>query len=92
MVVIKVLTSPSCPYCPLATEVVRKFVKEKKDVVALELSVTTDEGMKEALKFGIRSVPAIIIDDTYVMVGVPTMGELKSAVEMVENKNRDAKI
>jgi len=80
-VVIKLLTSPTCPYCPRAREVVRKFVESRKDVVAIELSVTTDEGLKEAMKFGISGVPAIIVNDRFVMLGVLSLEELEKVVE-----------
>ncbi|MBE8538778.1 thioredoxin family protein [Geoglobus acetivorans] len=81
MITIKLLTSPTCPYCPRAREVVKKLVEEERDVMALELSVTTDEGLKEALKFGISGVPAIIINDTDVILGVPRFSNLKRLVE-----------
>ncbi len=57
MAEIKLLTSPTCPYCPKAREVVKKLIRSEKDVIALELDVTTEEGLKEALKFGIKAVP-----------------------------------
>jgi small redox-active disulfide protein 1 len=81
MIRIKLLTSPTCPYCPMAADVVRRFAEKNKDVLAMEISVTTEEGMKEAVKFGIRGVPAIIINDRAVMLGVPDMEELKRMVE-----------
>lgn len=77
MITIKLLTSPTCPYCPRAREVVKKLVEEEKDIVALELSVTTDEGLKEAMRFGISGVPALIINDREVFLGVPNISELR---------------
>jgi small redox-active disulfide protein 1 len=84
MVVIKLLTSPTCPYCPMAKDVLRRFAEQRKDVLVMEMSVTTDEGMKEALKFGIRSVPAMIINDKRVLIGVPTINDLMRVVEETE--------
>ncbi len=80
VVTIKLLTSPRCPMCPKAKKVVEKLVEEEKDVVAIELPVNTEKGFKEALRFGIRAVPAIIINDKLVMIGVPTIDQLKEAV------------
>lgn len=80
--VIKLLTSQTCPYCPQAREVLKKLTKERKDVVVLELSVNTDEGMKEALKYGIRGVPSIIINDRYVISGVPRIEDIKRVLEV----------
>ncbi len=81
MVVIKLLTSPTCPMCPKAKEVVERLVKEEKDIVALELPVNTEEGYKTALKFGIRYVPAIIVNDKRIIVGVPTLEDLRRIVK-----------
>lgn len=81
MIMIKLLTSPTCPYCPKAREVLREFTKQEKDVIAMELSVTTDEGLKEALRFGISGVPAFIINDREVILGVPRLSELRRVVE-----------
>lgn len=81
MITIKLLTSPTCPYCPKAREVVKELAEENENVVALELSVTTDEGLREALKFGISGVPAIIINDADVIMGVPRLSDLRRLVE-----------
>ncbi len=81
MITLKLLTSPTCPYCPRARDVVRQLAEEEKDVIALELSVTTDEGLREAMRFGISGVPAIIINDREVLLGVPRMAELKRIVD-----------
>ncbi len=81
MITIKLLTSPTCPYCPRAREVVKQLAEEDGDVIALELSVTTDDGLKEAMRFGISGVPAIIINDREVLLGVPRMADLRRIVE-----------
>ncbi len=86
MVVIKLLTSPTCPYCPMAKDVLKRFAEQRKDVLVMEMSVTTDDGMKEALKFGIRTVPAIIINDKQILIGVPTLNDLAKAVEAAESE------
>jgi len=80
MITIKLLTSPTCPYCPRAREVVKRLTEEERDIIALELSVTTDEGLREAMRFGISGVPAIIINDRDVLLGVPRMSELRRIV------------
>ena len=83
MTIIKLITSPTCPHCVTAKKVLEEF-SEQKDVQIIELSVTTDEGMKEAIKFGVRSVPAIVVNDKKVIVGVPSVEELAKAVEDTE--------
>ena len=59
-----------------------RLIKENKNLLVMELSVTTDEGMKEAIKFGIRTVPALIINNKYVIRGIPKLEELKSILEV----------
>jgi len=83
-ITIKLLTSPTCPYCPMAADVVREYAESRDDVIAMEIPVNTDEGLKEALKFGIRGVPALIINDEAVMFGVPKLSELERVVERVK--------
>ena len=83
MTIIKLIASPTCPHCVTAKKVLEEF-SEQKDVQIIELSVTTDEGMKEAIKFGVRSVPAIVVNDERVIVGVPSVKELARAVEETE--------
>ncbi len=82
-VVVKLFTSPTCPYCPAAEEVVEKVAKEE-GIMAIKLPVNTDEGLKEALKYGVRSVPTIVVDDRYVFVGVPREVELRRLVRKLK--------
>jgi len=86
MIVIKLLTSPNCPMCPKAKDVVKKLTEDDKDVVALELPVNTDEGFQEAVKFGISVVPAMIINDEYVILGVPSLEDLRDIVKKFKQK------
>ena len=81
LITIKLLTSPICPYCPMAADVVRRYMEKNRDVIAMEIPVNTDEGLREAVKFGIRGVPALIINDEAVMLGVPRLFELEMIVE-----------
>lgn len=79
MVVMKLFTSPTCPYCPKAEKVVSKVAKEE-GVLALQLPVNTDEGMREALKYGIRGVPALVVNERYLILGVPDEVELRRLI------------
>lgn len=56
-------------------------MEKNRDVIAMEIPVNTDEGLREAVKFGIRGVPALIINDEAVMLGVPRLFELEMIVE-----------
>jgi len=83
VVLVKLFTSPTCPYCPKAEEVVSRVAREE-GIVAIKLPVNTDEGMREALKFGIRAVPAVVINDVYIMLGVPDEFELRNLVRVLK--------
>ena len=83
MVMMKLFTSPTCPYCPKAEKVVSKVAKEE-GVLAMNFPVNTDEGLKEALKFGIRGVPALVINDKYLILGVPDEGELRELIRKLK--------
>jgi len=83
MVLMKLFTSSTCPYCPKAEKVVSKIAKEE-GVLAIELPVNTDEGMKEALKYGIRGVPAVVINEAYLILGVPDENELRGLVRKLK--------
>lgn len=79
MVMMKLFTSPTCPYCPKAEKVVSKVAREE-GVLAINLPVNTEEGLREAIKFGIRGVPALVINDQYLILGVPDEVELRRIV------------
>lgn len=79
MVMVKLFTSPTCPYCPRAERVVSKVAKEE-GIPAIELPVNTEQGMREALKYGIRGVPAVVVDEKYLILGVPDEIELKKLI------------
>ena len=82
-VVIKLFTSPTCPYCPLAEEVVEKVAREE-GVLAMRFAVNTDQGLKEALKYGIRGVPTIVVNERYVIVGVPREDEFRRLIRKLK--------
>ncbi|MET1124352.1 MAG: MJ0307 family thioredoxin [Archaeoglobaceae archaeon] len=82
-VVIKLFTSPTCPYCPKAEKVVEKVAREE-NVLAMQFKVNTEEGLKEALKYGIRGVPALVLNDEYLILGVPKEEELRRLIRKLK--------
>jgi len=81
-VTIKVITSPTCPYCPQAVKLVRELAKNDSGIIAVELPITTSRGYQEAVKFGISGVPSLIINDRHVVHGLPSKEKLLMAIEM----------
>jgi small redox-active disulfide protein 1 len=86
MILIKLFTSSTCPACPKAKEVVERIVKEDKDVIVMEFQVNTDEGMKEALKYNVRAVPTLVLNDRYMIVGVPSYERLREIIERLKEE------
>ena len=58
---IEVFTSPTCPHCPSAKKLAFEVAKERDDVVVKEMSTATHEGQRKAKRYGIMSVPTLII-------------------------------
>ncbi|MBN1386583.1 hypothetical protein JW968_06460 [Candidatus Woesearchaeota archaeon] len=56
-----IFTSPTCPNCPPAKKVAQELRKERDDFDLIELSTMSPEGIAEAGRLGIRSVPTFII-------------------------------
>lgn len=72
---VEVFTSPSCPYCPMAEQVVEEAKKEIKDDMDIEVvNIMTDR--QRAIDYGIMAVPAIAINGVVEFVGAPTKEEL----------------
>lgn len=71
---IDLLTSPGCPGCPAARDVVRAFAAERPGVEVHEWDVTRDTG--PAVGRGIFATPAVILDGGRILLGVPSREEL----------------
>ena len=77
---IEVFTSPTCPNCPAAVRATKELLAANKElggrVLWKELSTATPQGRRKAAKYGIRSVPTIIMSNSRGgkggIVGTPT--------------------
>lgn len=80
---IEILKTEACPWCPMATEVVRRVAKEfGSKVVVKETYVDKDPKARErAIELGIMAVPAIIINGMLRFTGVPRDINLKYEIE-----------
>jgi len=63
---LKLFSSPRCMPC----KILKKKLLEK-GIIFEEINVETDEGLKEAEKYGVTAVPTIIKDDELIVVGLP---------------------
>lgn len=71
---VEVFTSPSCPHCPMAEQVVEEAKKEIDDMDVEIVNIMTDR--QRAIDYGIMAVPAIAINGVVEFVGAPTKEEL----------------
>ena len=76
---IEVFTSPTCPYCPMAIEVVDEAKKEFGDKIDVEkIDIMVDR--EKAIEYGLMAVPAIAINVLCRFVGAPSREELFEAI------------
>jgi thioredoxin 1 len=80
VVKVEVFTSPSCPYCPMAVELVEEVKKEMPDDLEVEkIDIMSDR--EKAVKYNLMAVPAIALNGVVKFVGAPTKEELVEAVK-----------
>jgi len=69
---IELFYSPICPHCPEAKRALREVLEETDQEFHVdEVNVFSPEGLERARKYGIISVPAIVIGDGHKIVDVP---------------------
>ena len=79
--VIEVITSPTCPYCPIALQIAREIARKYRGVEVRELSVATPEGREKAMRHNILGTPTILINDKVEFIGVPSPIEFERRIK-----------
>ncbi len=80
VVKVEVFTSTSCPYCPMAVELVEEVKKEMPDDLEVEkIDIMSDR--EKAVEYNLMAVPAIALNGVVKFVGAPTKEELVEAVK-----------
>lgn len=80
VVKIEVFTSPSCPYCPMAIQLVDDVKKDMMDKVEVEkIDIMVDQ--EKAREYGLMAVPAIALNGVVRFVGAPGKEELVEAIK-----------
>ncbi|MBZ9571160.1 MJ0307 family thioredoxin [Methanobrevibacter sp. TMH8] len=81
MLKVEVFTSPSCPYCPMAEQIVEEAKREIGSEMEVEVvNIMTDR--QRAVDYGIMAVPAIAINGVVEFVGAPTKEELMAKLKV----------
>lgn len=76
---VDLFTAPDCPACPAAREAVASFARECADVTVREWDLTRDPG--PAVGRGIVATPAVLVNLTHVLLGVPDRRQLAAAAQ-----------
>ena len=79
-------TAPDCPACPAAREAVAAFARDRPDVVVQEWDLTRDPG--PAVGRGIVATPAVLVNGTLILLGVPQARQLAEAARAVARAAR----
>lgn len=87
-VVIEVITSPTCPYCPIAWSMAQEIARKYEGVVAKEVSVATPEGQRKAMEHNIMGTPTILINNRVEFIGVPNFAEFERRVRQYLSAGR----
>jgi len=88
---IGVFTSPTCPHCPGAIEMVNEIALGRDDLKIEEYSTITPVGSRMAAEQGITSVPTILLNgpgykNTIAFRGAPSRIKLMSAIDVTRGK------
>jgi thioredoxin 1 len=80
VVKVEVFTSPSCPYCPMAVELVEEVKKDMSDDIEVEkIDIMVER--EKAIEYGLMAVPAIALNGVVRFVGAPGKEELVAAIK-----------
>jgi small redox-active disulfide protein 1 len=80
VVKVEVFTSPSCPYCPMAIELVDEVKKDMGDQLEVE-KIDISINQEKAVEYGLMAVPAIALNGVVKFVGAPSKEELVAAIK-----------
>ena len=89
---IEVYTSPTCPYCPSAVKLVNRVAKGRNDVKVSVVNTATSKGSRRAKKFGIMSVPTVLVtgpatNEIIGFRGTPSEKKLLEAIDIALGKS-----
>jgi small redox-active disulfide protein 1 len=81
-VTIELFYSPLCLYCPKAKKVVLEIAGEFGGKIKVEeVNVLSPAGLEKAEKYGVQGVPTIILNNKVKIAGVPTLQQLRKAIQ-----------
>ncbi|MBU1614063.1 thioredoxin family protein [bacterium] len=76
--------SPLCPTCPKAKEIAREVVEEEEVEEYEEINILSPDGGEKAAKYGIKSVPALVVNEGEPIFGIPLKEGLVRLIKEVK--------
>lgn len=88
-VYVEVITSPNCVHSPRALRIAKNIAKKRKNIVLMEVSIATNEGMERAKEFDVAATPTIAVNGRVAFVGVPSPEQLESIISEEIRKEKE---
>ena len=89
---VELFYSPICPHCPEAKRILLEVLEGVDQEFSVEeVNVFSPEGLERAKKYDIASVPAMVIENKYKIIGVPQKKSLlrKITQEIMLNQKEE---
>ena len=84
-IIIEVVSAPGCSKCAKANEVIRDHIENMKGIDLKEINIAENPDI--AVKHGIMSTPALIINGKLAFSGAPSENELKKYLKKIKDAN-----
>ncbi|PLW80451.1 hypothetical protein C0585_02550 [Candidatus Woesearchaeota archaeon] len=90
-ITISVFTSPTCPHCPSAVNLVKEVTKEDKAVKMIEYGAANPNTQKKAAELEVQSVPTIFVkgegyEKNIGFRGTPSKNSLIDAIKIAKGE------
>ena len=85
-VVIELFTSPTCPHCSTARNMLNELSKQREDILVYEHSIATQDGSERAKNMEVMSVPTLFLKgplskETVGFKGTPVTDKMNEEID-----------
>jgi hypothetical protein len=88
-VYLEVVTSPNCVHSPKALKIARSLARKQANLVLIEVSIATNEGMERAKEYNVQATPTFAVNGKVAFVGIPTPEVLQTILTDEERKEKE---
>jgi len=82
-ILVQIVSAPGCSKCAGAQEVIKSYAKDMKNVSVKEVNIA--ENPELAVKHGIMSTPAVIVNGKLAFSSAPKLEEFKKYINKIKN-------